>query len=526
MLVASTAPAQAQGDGNAVVVESPRQITGGTDPTRLFNVPSLAVNPDDPSTVVMASGDTRNGGCGLWVSGDGGLSWERTVETLLPEGQDFCIQRPRGDTSHATFADDGTLYVSLGGSATETGHPNGPIALFVARSDDGGQTAETATVATADRITLDPADFGNEGDPVEGNLWHKFSRVAADPSNPDRLYVGWRWGLWGLDLQAPESSLPFRPYLATSDDGGQTWSEAVDLLSAASVPDGYGGSAALPVVGPDGTVYAFSEESLPSPAEGETRPPSGLLMFTSSDGGATWESTVVNDGNPAIEIAVPAIDPDTGDLSVVYAAREQTEDDEADAPSEVYYTGSRDGGATWSDPINITDDDPARGGGQFLPGIDIAPNGRIDVAWYDFRNDSFTGGSGEDAADARYWDVYASSSTDGGASWSPNVRVTETVVDGSEGVTFANSDTRGPMGIASADQATYVAWSDSRPTGSVGSAEDVYFSRLRYAEVSPLGAEAGEGSWTMVALGAGAALALAGLLFLLFVRGAGRTAKS
>ena len=525
--LASVSPTGAQAGDEEAVVEAPRQVTAGTDPTRLFNIPSLAVHPDDPATVVMAVGDTRNGGCGLWVSRDGGLSWENTAPTVLPEDQPFCIQRPRGDTSNVTFADDGTLYVSLSGSSPATGHPNGPISLLVARSEDLGRTHETVTVAPADQITLDPADYGNEGEPVEGNLWHKFSRLAVDPDDPDKLYVGWRWGLWGLDLQPPEVSLPFRPYIASSDDGGQTWSEPVDLLAEASGVEGYGGSAALPVVGPDGTVYAFSEESVQSPPEGQPRPPARLFMFTSTDGGATWESSIVNDGSRPIEIAVPAVNPDNGELYLVYAAREDTAEDAPPAPSEVYFTMSGDRGATWSEPVNITDDDPSRLRDQYLPDIDVAPDGRIDVAWYDFRNDPFYSPEGVEGmgntAGQRYWDVYYAHSRDAGATWSANTRITKNLIDGAEGVTFANSDTRGPIGIASADDAAYVAWSDSRPTGRVGGAEDAYFSRIRFAETAPLGtAAAGGDRWAWGVLGAGLALALGGLALVVGMRRSSR----
>jgi LPXTG-motif cell wall-anchored protein len=523
LLVATSVPVAAQESDEDVIVEAPRQITGNADPLRLFNIPSLAVHPDDPATIAMAVGDTRNGGCGLWVSQDAGLSWTNPAPTLLPEDQPFCIQRPRGDTTYANFAPDGTLYVSLSGSSPETGHPNGPISLLVARTEDLGRTHETVTVAAADRVTLDPADYGSEGEAEEGNLWHKFSRLAVDPSDPEKLYVGWRWGLWGLDLQRPDASLPFRPYIASSDDGGVTWAESTDLLAAATGEEGYGGSAALPVVGPDGTVYAFSKESVQSPPEGQTRPPSRLLMFKSTDEGETWASSVADDGARSFDIAVPSVDPDTGDLYLVYGAREATGDDDPPSPSNVYFTMSSDDGATWSEPIDITDDDPSRTGDQYLPGISVAPNGRIDVAWYDFRNDPFYSPEGVEGmgntVGQRYWDVYYSYSDDTGATWSPNVRITKTFVDGAEGVTFANSDTRGPMGIASSDGAAHFAWSDSRPTGRTGDAEDAYFTRARFsAASSPASATGDDSPWAWAVVGAGAALALAGLALFVGVR--------
>jgi hypothetical protein len=114
------------------------------------------------------------------------------------------------------------------------------------------------------------------------------------------------------------------------------------------------------------------------------------------------------------------------------------------------------------------DDDPSGGFNQYSPGISVAPDGRIDVAWPDFRNDPFfsPGAAGDmgTAADERFWDVYYASSTDGGNSWSANTRITNPSIDGDVGVTFNNNDVRGPMGIASTSKASYITWADARPS--------------------------------------------------------------
>jgi hypothetical protein len=248
-------------------------------------------------------------------------------------------------------------------------------------------------------------------------------------------------------------------------------------------------------------------------------------MFKSTDGGATWESSAVDVGSRSIDIAVPAVNLANGDLHLAYGAREQTEDDAPPAPSDIFVTTSTDDGATWNEPVNVTDDDPSGSRDQYLPGIDIAPDGRIDVAWYDFRNDPFYSPEGVEgmgnSAGQRYWDVYYAHSTDAGATWSPNTRITKNVVDGAEGVTFANSDTRGPVGIASTDAAAHFAWSDSRPTGrDGGDAEDVYFTRARFAEAASTAAATGDDGprWAWGVLGAGVALGVAGLALFVGVR--------
>jgi hypothetical protein len=77
---------------------------------------------------------------------------------------------------------------------------------------------------------------------------------------------------------------------------------------------------------------------------------------------------------------------------------------------DVEVSRSDDGGATWAAPRRVG---PARGT-QFLPGIGVAPDGRVDVAFYDRSADK----------DDVLAEVDLASSTDGGRSF-----VTTTVSD-------------------------------------------------------------------------------------------------
>ncbi|MDQ3640126.1 MAG: exo-alpha-sialidase [Actinomycetota bacterium] len=509
---------RAQGrEGIDVVVEAPRQVTGNESPVRLFNIPALAVHPDDPLTVVMAVGDARNGGCGIRVSRDGGMSWAATAPNFMPSDLPFCHQRPLFPVMAPAFAPDGTLYVAMPGSSPETGHPNGPISMLVARSDDLGETYEVVTVLESERITVDPAEFGGEGEPEEANTWNKSPSLVVDPNDPDRLFLGWRWSAWGTDLQGLSGDVPTRPYVAVSEDGGQTWSEPTDLVVSGG-DEVYGSSSPMLVIAPDGTLYAFSKESLgPLPAlpEGESPPNPRMLMYKSTDDGRTWETSVVQEGGETMRAPQPAVDPRDGDLYVVYGSggAHASEGEPPPAPQEIYFITSQDGGATWSEPVQIT-----RGGepaDKFEPGISVAPDGRIDVAWHDFRNDPFGPAQlGRFFRGERYWDVYSTFSTDGGATWAPNLRVTETFIDGGIGATFNNKDVRGPIGIASTEDAAYIAWADSRASVDRGSPEDAYFSRLRVGDTE-VDVGAVSNSWLWAVLGGGVALALAGLALIM-----------
>ena len=159
--------------------------------------------------------------------------------------------------------------------------------------------------------------------------------------------------------------------------------------------------------------------------EGSTdpAPPAHLWLSISRDGGTTFtmqpiytRSSKKSDwlGQPS-----PAIDRRTGDLYVVW-------DDQpaADAPARVAFMRSKDAGKTWTAPRKLNDLDPQRTWSfcEFCPSMDISPQGRIDVAWYDWRDDPFPPPSvGIGNVLSTFTDrgkvssVYLTSSGDGGA---------------------------------------------------------------------------------------------------------------
>lgn len=544
------AGAQGAASEGGFVVEAPRQVGTDGNPVRLYVQPQVAVHPDDPSIVALATGEARDGGCALNVSRDGGLSWALTAPTLMPDELPFCVQRNYGPVLDMAFASDGTLYVGMSGSsfATEPPHPNGPVTALIARTNDLGNTHQTFVVAEPDPFTYTPeasADAPAATSPTTvpelqptttiaqpapepapepvateqtGFEQHRLNSVAVDPQNPEKVYRGWREGIGGL-INVPFGATPVRSMIAVSNDGGETWSDPIDVAETFEGDEEiFGSDVPMLVVDPDGTVFGFAKERPPRAADGQPTPVSRLFMFKSTDGGENWTTSVFSPGAESLDNPDAAVDPNNGNLYVVYSSRgEDTEEDEPAPASELYFLASTDGGSTWSEPINVTDDDPTRGADQYHPGISVAPNGRIDLAWHDFRNDPFfvPGEIGDmgSAVGQRYWDAYYASSTNAGGTWSANTRVTNPSIDGKLGVTFNNNDVRGPMGVASSDNAAYVTWADSRATGDEATqAEDAYFSRIRYADVAELGAGAGESSRVLWALlGAGGALALGGL---------------
>jgi hypothetical protein len=92
---------------------------------------------------------------------------------------------------------------------------------------------------------------------------------------------------------------------------------------------------------------------------------------------------------------------------------------------QVVFTKSTNGGVTWSMPAEISEAPPSfndSAGQAFTPSVDVSPNGTIAVTYYTFQN---TTGPSFLATD--YWAI---TSSDGGATWSPQLRLTTSSFDG------------------------------------------------------------------------------------------------
>jgi len=111
----------------------------------------------------------------------------------------------------------------------------------------------------------------------------------------------------------------------------------------------------------------------------------------------------------------------------------------------------------------------------------VAPNGRVDLAWYDFRNSPTPEFEGPGGNAGGLNDVYSASSYDRGVTFTKNVRVNDRIIDRNIGVWSNNSHSQTSVAIASSDTTTYVAWQDSRNGNSVTNVEDIYFAAVQHA---------------------------------------------
>lgn len=524
MTLAGVAGAQSQGpageDGSATPPkpDAAVQVTSTPSEVRAHAVPAVAVHPDDPQTIAIADGEAYGGQCSVHVSTDAGLTW---TSTAIEQHDDWpeCVYANLGPIAALTFGPDGTLYYAYSGFQPSTYKQR----MFLARSTDLGRSFETTKLPWVEP-DLEEGEFGGDALPT----------VAVDPNNPDRVYVSWMSnnGTWNLsddvlEGQAYYDDIVSRPYVAASQDGGDTFAEPVDV---AGDLEGWMSEPHL-AIGEDGQVFAFFGENTRTPEDAPDdaeEPQASLHLATSEDGGETYAQEAIHTREPAesdwLSAPSPAVDPTNGDLYVVW------EETGGDAPM-VAFMRSSDGGASWSEPVAVNDVEPERDWtyNEFFASMDVSPSGRIDVAWYDWRNDvTFTEGDESNALQ----DVYYASSRDGGESWTENVKVTDRAIDRRLGV-WDGYGVRGPIGLASTDAAAYVAWSDTRNSGEDSQSQDIYFTRVHAGEPDAVFAGTpapGGNPWLWGLGGAGAALALGGLVLLLGTRlvsrGAPRPAKA
>lgn len=129
--------------------------------------------------------------------------------------------------------------------------------------------------------------------------------------------------------------------------------------------------------------------------------------------------------------------------------------------SDVMFARSTDGGNTFSAPRRINDDPVNHAKWHWFGSLSVAPNGRIDVVWFDTRN----------AANNTDSQLFYSFSTDGGNNWSPNVAVTNSF---SPFVGYPNQNKIGDyITVVSDNIAANVAYA-----ATFNGEEDIYYVRI------------------------------------------------
>jgi len=274
---------------------------------------------------------------------------------------------------------------------------------------------------------------------------------------------------------------PPRPYMARAEDGGATWSAPRMVIDENT---GFDGPRPIVVGDELWTFYRISASN--------DNPVTRVMAASSTDGGATWAQHEIARADDASE-PVPVYDRARGRF---YAVWHDNNEGELDA----YFSSTADG-VTWSEPRILNDDPRGTRVGQHYPQISLSPDGRIDVAWYDWRDDPFPAPIAEPddvlslcSNRGTMASVYLVSSEDGGATWGDNVKVNDVLIDRSIGSWINRQDVMAPVALDSWEDGTVVAWSDTRRGTAVSQAQDVFTAVVSYEpaesddDVGPLAA--------------------------------------
>lgn len=429
----------------AVQVQPSVLVTDDGPLVRQLEAPSVLVDIDDPERLYLGAVDLVTGACYFSMSTDGGATWEEQAAPELAPFTDcgFGGADPKNVRTELEQGPDGTLYFVFHAHDPSAG---GTRSVLLGRSSDGGRSWETSVVTSPGRAL--------PGTDIEVNF---VPHVAVDPADGNRVIVMWRRSFQTADENA---NRPSRPWMAVSDDGGATFREPFMMLEK-----DIGFDAPRPVIVED-RIFAFYRVR-PQAEDADNLVVAGV----SDDGGRTWEETEIAAAGDVSE-PVPVYDRDSEVFHLVWH-------DNGNGELDAFYANSPDG-RTWSEPIRLNDDPAGNRIGQFYPTISLAGDGRIDVAWYDYRDDPYPAPIADEGETlnlfnnmGKHQSVYSTSSDDGGETWTPNIRVNDVRIDRTIGPWNLNFFAQVPPSVSSAPDGPVVAWSDTRLGDSLTGTQDI-----------------------------------------------------
>ncbi len=357
---------------------------------------SIAVNPIDPLNLVGGWLDDSlvKNAIGYGWSRDGGLTWQSSR----------LLDSPGSLFDPALAADrHGRFYLTGLTDQAQT------ATILVYRSVDGGATFGSKVLI----------DIGEKP-------W-----IDVDPATESIFvtYAGFLGGFFG------------KIFMARSSDLGMSFSSP--RLLSAPVSDG---DSPIPMVGPGGEVYVAWM------GLGFSR----IWFDRSLDGGTSWMDQDI----PVVDVTAPQFSlPDFANLNLAAVAVDRSSGpnrgrlyvvwpDQRFGSPDILLSRSSDRGSTWSAPIRVNDDAPANHADQAGPWVVVDERGRVQVTFLDSR---------EDPSGTRYA-MYLATSTNGGVSFGPNVRVS----DGSQPALGQFQSLREYTGATAAGGRLHPVWADAR----------------------------------------------------------------
>ena len=251
-------------------------------------------------------------------------------------------------------------------------------------------------------------------------------------------------------------------WVAASQDGGHSFTNTQVNSEARPGWSLLGGA----TIDPAGNAYlAWTSYS----KAGGARGPVNLYVSKSSDAGKTWDPNL-------LDVSAAAQGCDDEDCGEAYLGAQISLASDAGGtlyalwtsgskrlgPQRIYFSSSTNGGDSWLPRVSVSL--AARGVEHAFPALVAGSAGDVRVAWMDTRN-------GNETRSPQQWNTYYRSSNNGGATWSPESRLSSYVPGyryiGKKGFHFPFGDYFG-IAIDNHDD-THVVWGEGMNYQSPGS---------------------------------------------------------
>ena len=438
----------ASAEGGSTDIYSAFSRDGGatfSSPTRVNSTPGAPrVGGEQPPQVALVSRPgavpaivvvwTEKGTSGTTLmtaqSVDGGRTFGRSVpvpgsEAAGNRGWEAIAADRRGRV-HAIWLDHRELAQPASGAATT--HPAEHVMPAPAA---GGAAAATDGVARAQRSKLYFATLGERtpAKAITGGVCYCCKTTLAAGAEGS-LYAAWRHVYPG-NLR----DIAF----TVSRDGGRTFASNVRVNEVPGTAGLFGATVAMDrqhrahvawFDNRDGDydIYVAREATRGEGFSAAVRVNDDKDHPEEAD--AAGDEEPAGSAGPAFQtLPSLAIDQD----GIIYTAWQDYRRNQAD----IYFSKSTDGGRTFSRNLRVNDD--LGRAGQLYPSLAVDARGALYLAWHDFRRGN--------------QDVYFSRSTDGGRTFSPNIRVNDD--PGTDGQF-------NPSLAVDADGTLYLVWHDLR----------------------------------------------------------------
>ena len=304
--------------------------------------------------------------------------------------------------------------------------------------------------------------------------WLAADRFAGSPFQ-DQLYVAW------TQFTGSNCGFPTVVLAASSSDQGLTWSAASTLSTGA---EGFVWPTHA-AVAPNGDAYVSYHSHpgiLPDGTSGQ------VFVLRSTDGGLSYpqKTLAYTPGNADITFNIQTLprelnqnqswtqgsgqawvvpDPSNSNVISVVASDDPTNTAHGGANDDlaVYIVRSIDSGLNWGAPLQV-DSGPANSH-QFFPTAAIDPTSQcLTVEWYDSR------GGAANGTGNFLLDVFVRSSSNGGLTFGPEVKINDVAFDPDLGATdrFPTTGTLRIgeyIGVAVSNQLAHGVWTGNTATG-------------------------------------------------------------